>query len=48
MDSQVDEKMDSIYKNEIYLQNNQNWHQEDSPYKASFVKKAIKRNNISF
>jgi ubiquinone/menaquinone biosynthesis C-methylase UbiE len=48
MENQVDEKMDSIYTNEIYLQNNSNWHQEDSPYKASFVKKSIKRNNISF
>ena len=32
----------NIYNNNEYLKNNFNWHQEDSPYKASFVKKIIK------
>ena len=38
----------NIYNNKEYLKNNLNWHQEDSPYKVSFVKKIIKKNNISF
>jgi len=37
-----------IYDNEEYLRDNSNWHQEDSPYKASFVDKIIKRNNLNF
>jgi SAM-dependent methyltransferase len=37
-----------IYNNEEYLAINSNWHQEDSPYKASLVKKMIKRNNLTF
>jgi len=37
-----------IYKNREYLNNNQNWHQEDSPYKSSFVIKSIDKNSIEF
>jgi SAM-dependent methyltransferase len=48
MKNRANEKKDCIYKNELYLKNNINWHQEDSSYKASFVKKSLKRNNISF
>jgi SAM-dependent methyltransferase len=43
-----DENVDNIYKDETYFNNNKNWHQEDSPYKASFVQKSIKKNKISF
>lgn len=41
-------QVSDIYNNKEYLVNNVNWHQEDSPYKASFVKKIIKRNKLSF
>ncbi len=41
-------QLGDIYNNKEYLVNNINWHQEDSPYKASFVKKMIKRNKLSF
>ncbi len=36
-----------IYNNNQYLKNNANWHQEDSPYKFSIVKKMLKQNNIT-
>ena len=39
---------DNIYNDNQYLSNNTNWHQEDSPYKVSLVRKIIKRNNLSF
>ena len=36
----------NIYSNKIYLNNNSNWHQEDSPFKVSVIKKMINKNNI--
>ena len=43
-------KIDSknIYSNKIYLNTNSNWHQEDSPFKVSVVKKMMNKNNIKF
>ncbi len=38
----------NIYNNEIYLKTNSNWHQEDSPFKVSVIKKMIRKNNIKF
>ena len=38
----------NIYDNQKYLENNPNWHIEDSPYKVSLVLKAIKRSDIQF
>ena len=38
----------SIYNNNVYLNTNSNWHQEDSPFKASVIKKMINKNNIKF
>ena len=38
----------NIYDNEEYLDKNINWHQEDSPYKSSFVKRIIEKNNLTF
>jgi SAM-dependent methyltransferase len=38
----------SIYEDGSYLELNRSWHQEDSPYKAGLVSKAISRNNIQF
>jgi trans-aconitate methyltransferase len=43
-----DENVDNIYKDKTYFNNNKNWHQEESPYKASFVQKSNKKNKISF
>ena len=39
---------ENIYKDGSYLNNNENWHEEDSSYKASFVQGTINRNRISF
>ena len=41
-------KIASIYSDHSYLENNENWHEEDSPYKASLVEKMIKRNHLEF
>jgi len=41
-------KSSSIYSNGEYLNNNKNWHVEDSPYKVNFVLKAIQQNKIEF
>ena len=38
----------SIYKDGTYLKSNENWHQEDSPYKYQYLLKALSRNNIEF
>lgn len=38
----------TIYADGSYLESNKNWHQEDSPYKAKLVSKAISRNKIQF
>jgi SAM-dependent methyltransferase len=38
----------SIYEDGSYLELNRSWHQEDSPYKARLVSKAISRNDIQF
>lgn len=40
--------MGDIYNNNEYLNNNESWHEEDSPYKASFCIDIIKRNNVQF
>ena len=40
--------MNSIYNNNEYLNKNENWHEEDSPYKTNFCIDIIKKNNISF
>ncbi|MDA8865553.1 class I SAM-dependent methyltransferase [Gammaproteobacteria bacterium] len=48
MNNQEDKSAEHIYKDKSYLNNNENWHQEDSPYKGSFVQKAINRNKVSF
>jgi SAM-dependent methyltransferase len=37
-----------IYDDGSYLESNKNWHQEDSPYKAKLVLKAISRNDLKF
>jgi SAM-dependent methyltransferase len=37
-----------IYSDGSYLELNKTWHQEDSPYKAKLVSKAISRNNLKF
>jgi SAM-dependent methyltransferase len=37
-----------IYADGSYLASNKNWHQEDSPYKAKLVCKAISRNKLKF
>ena len=38
----------NIYNNKTYLNTNSNWHQEDSPFKVSVIKKMINKNNIKF
>lgn len=38
----------AIYNDGEYLRDNRDWHIQDSPYKASFVKHAIKTNSIAF
>jgi len=40
--------MKDIYNNNEYLNNNESWHEEDSPYKADFCIDIIKKNNIQF
>jgi SAM-dependent methyltransferase len=40
--------LSSIYSNSEYLSKNQDWHQEDSPYKACLVIRSLERSNISF
>jgi SAM-dependent methyltransferase len=37
-----------IYDDGSYLELNKSWHQEDSPYKAKLVLRAISRNGIEF
>jgi hypothetical protein len=37
---------EEIYKDGAYLQNNQTWHVEDSPWKARQILKMINRNNL--
>ena len=46
--SNTETKPAAIYSDGEYLRNNKDWHTEDSPYKASFVRAAIKRNSIAF
>ena len=41
-------RVTQIYSNCEYLDKNKNWHQEDSPYKAGLVLRAIERSNITF
>jgi len=36
-----------VYQGEEYLENNPNWHIEDSPWKAAQVKKLLDRNKIN-
>ena len=38
----------SIYDEGQYLNHNENWHTEDSPYKAAFIIEIISKNNIQF
>ena len=38
----------SIYQDGSYLDNNNNWHEEDAPFKVSSLEKMIKRNGIHF
>jgi len=38
----------SIYNDGTYLACNASWHEEDSPYKASLVEKALQRTDTSF
>jgi SAM-dependent methyltransferase len=40
--------MKDIYNNNEYLNNNESWHEEDSPYKTSFCIDILKKNNIQF
>ena len=37
----------TIYEDGTYLERNQTWHKEDSPWKAKQIVKILKRNNIS-
>lgn len=37
-----------IYNNNKYLEENSDWHQQDSPYKAHLVHKVIKKNQLQF
>ncbi|MEL7331470.1 MAG: class I SAM-dependent methyltransferase [Cyanobacteria bacterium J06560_2] len=39
---------DNIYKNGGYLANNQNWHADDSPWKAQHILHILRRNGCSF
>lgn len=40
--------METIYENGSYLANHENWHIEDSPWKAAQIAKIIQLNQISF
>jgi Methyltransferase domain len=40
--------METIYENGSYLANHENWHIEDSPWKAEQIAKIIQLNQISF
>jgi SAM-dependent methyltransferase len=43
-----DKNIKLIYNNGDYLKNNKEWHEEDSPYKASYVQKIISKNGVTF
>ena len=47
MSGSTDKNIKSIYSNGDYLENNEEWHEEDSPYKASFVQKMIIKNKVT-
>src|SRR5689334_16739157 len=40
--------MSERYSNGSYLQQNTDWHQEDSPYKAGLVMKALDQSHVTF
>ena len=40
--------MSDRYSNGSYLQHNRDWHQEDSPYKAGLVMKALAQSDVTF
>jgi Methyltransferase domain len=40
--------MQTIYSDGTYLSNHENWHIEDSPWKAEQIEKIINQNNITF
>jgi SAM-dependent methyltransferase len=40
--------MQTIYSDGTYLANHENWHIEDSPWKASQISKIIRKNNVPF
>jgi cyclopropane fatty-acyl-phospholipid synthase-like methyltransferase len=39
--------MNNIYEDGTYLENNQTWHEEDSPWKAQQIAKIMKRNSLN-
>jgi len=39
--------MSKIYQDGTYLANNETWHEEDSPYKAKWIQKIIKKNSLN-
>ena len=39
--------MQNIYTDGTYLKNNETWHQEDSLYKADWVRKIIEKNSLN-
>lgn len=38
--------MDDIYHNETYLKHNPTWHQEDSPWKAAYIRQILRKNGV--
>jgi ubiquinone/menaquinone biosynthesis C-methylase UbiE len=40
--------MDDIYNNQNYLKNNPHWHQEDSAFKAGFIRSILEDNKIVY
>ena len=38
--------MSKIYQDGTYLAKNSTWHEEDSPYKAKWINKLIKKNSL--
>ena len=39
--------MSKIYQDGTYLAKNSTWHEEDSPYKAGWISRLIKKNSLA-
>jgi ubiquinone/menaquinone biosynthesis C-methylase UbiE len=40
--------MENIYFDNTYLSNNQDWHQEDAPFKAAKILEIVRQHNLNF